>query len=278
MSRCAWVGSRRWMLPVRGFGVAGARCARRCRRRAQKWSPRPSSSDRRALARRLPAASSVPISPSIIVVVDRVALLLGAVEASSRQQRGAGLTSLHLGADRSTPRSRTRCGVPAHRRLNSAAIASSAPCRSVAPPGGSGSRTGPCSRLGSRIVACPGVVASPRWLVADSSTSTAGRSPSARYLRVDAPAQPLRVADVVEPAELAVELPQPGVVAHPVGAEVDEPRLAHAAVVERGRVAALPREFAGPSARAASRRGRSGRRGGRSAGCGCGSGSRGAAA
>ena len=29
-------------------------------------------------------------------------------------------------------------------------------CRSVAPPGGSGRRTGPCSRLGSRIVAWPG--------------------------------------------------------------------------------------------------------------------------
>src|SRR5207244_5091785 len=61
-----------------------------------------------------------------------------------------------------------------------------------------------------------------------------------------AAAEPLRVADVVEPAELAVELPEPGVVAHPVGAEMDEPRLAHAPVVERGRVARASRELGIP--------------------------------
>src|SRR4029453_10174237 len=49
--------------------------------------------------------------------------------------------------------------------------------------------------------------------------------------------QPLGVAHVVEPPELAVELPQPGVVAHPVGAQVDEPGLPHAAVVGAGGVA-----------------------------------------
>ena len=48
---------------------------------------------------------------------------------------------------------------------------------------------------------------------------------------------PVGVADVVELAELAVELPQPGVVTHPVSAEVDQPRLAHAPVVVAGRVA-----------------------------------------
>src|SRR5581483_3515775 len=41
--------------------------------------------------------------------------------------------------------------------------------------------------------------------------------------------------------ELAVELPEPRVVAHPVRAEMDEPRLAHTAVVVGGRVARLAR-------------------------------------
>ncbi len=43
--------------------------------------------------------------------------------------------------------------VVAHLRENSALIAVSAPSRSVAPPGTSGRRTPPCSRLGSRMVA-----------------------------------------------------------------------------------------------------------------------------
>ena len=37
------------------------------------------------------------------------------------------------------------------------------------------------------IVAEPGVVTSPRWLTASSDTSTAGRPPSARYLRRTVP-------------------------------------------------------------------------------------------
>ena len=40
-----------------------------------------------------------------------------------------------------------------HRVANSALIAARACSRFFAPPGGSGRRTGPCSRLGSRIVA-----------------------------------------------------------------------------------------------------------------------------
>src|SRR5581483_6479648 len=56
----------------------------------------------------------------------------------------------------------------------------------------------------------------------------------------DPPAHPVGVADVVEPAELAVELPEPRVVAHPVGAQVDEPRLAHPAVVVDRGVARAP--------------------------------------
>ena len=95
-----------------------------------------------------------------------------------------------------------------------------------------------------------------------------------QVLAGDRAPQPLRVADVVEQAELAVELPQPGVVAHPVGAQVDQPRLPHAAVVERGRVArplgelgvpVHPLHHVGDVER---------RRGGRSAGCAGGSGRR----
>ena len=133
-------------------------------------------------------------------------------------------------------------------------------------PGRSGRRTGPCSRTAAGWWPCPGVVTTPRWLVPASSRSTAGRSPSARYLRTTVPAM-VDVADVVEAAELALELPEPGVVAHPVGAEVDQPRLAHAAVVVTWSGCRPCGPTRDPSARAASRRGRSGRRGGRSAGC-----------
>src|SRR5580693_7001985 len=66
-------------------------------------------------------------------------------------------------------------------------IACSASCRFWAPPGGSGNCTGPRSRLGSRMVAWPGVVNSPRWFVVVSSTSTAGRPPAARYRSVTDP-------------------------------------------------------------------------------------------
>ena len=41
--------------------------------------------------------------------------------------------------------------------------ASSASAAVIAPPGGVGNFTGPCSRLGNRIVAWPGQVISPRW-------------------------------------------------------------------------------------------------------------------
>ena len=119
----------------------------------------------------------------------------------------------------------------------SEAMALRTPVRSVDPPGGSGRTTGPCSRLGRRTVAWPGVVISPRWFWAHTSRSTAGRSPSARYLPHHGSVQPLGVAHEVELAELAVELPQPRIVAHPVGAQMDEPGLPHPAVVEGGRVA-----------------------------------------
>ena len=72
----------------------------------------------------------------------------------------------------------------------------------------------------------------------------------------DATTHPVRVADVVELPELAVELPQPRVVAHPVGAEVDQPGLAHPAVVVARGVARPCAPTRDPSARAAARRGR----------------------
>src|SRR6202034_4189807 len=53
----------------------------------------------------------------------------------------------------------------------------------------------------------------------------------------DASVHPVGVAHIVELAELTIKLPQPGVVTHPVRAQVDEPRLAHAAVVVAGGVA-----------------------------------------
>src|SRR6185437_4348222 len=74
-----------------------------------------------------------------------------------------------------------RASVGRHWSAKPWATASSAPWRSVAPPGGSGSRTRPYLRLGSRTVACPGAVVSPRWFSHQISRSTAGRSPSARY-------------------------------------------------------------------------------------------------
>src|SRR4029078_1213718 len=52
-----------------------------------------------------------------------------------------------------------------------------------------------------------------------------------------AAAHPVRVADVVELGDCAVDLQGQCIVAHQVGPQVHEPRLAHAAVVVRLRVA-----------------------------------------
>ena len=162
-----------------------------------------------------------------------------------------------------------RFGVVLHARSSAAKRSTSASRVSwhvVAPPGGSGSRTGPCSRLGSRIVAWPGRRGlAPLVLAPDLEVD--GRPVAVdEVLARDAAAHPVGVADVVELAELAVELPEPRVVAHPVGAEVDQPRLAHAAVVVASSGCPPGAPTRDPSARAAARRGRSGRRDGRSAG------------
>ena len=107
----------------------------------------------------------------------------------------------------------------------------------VAPPGTSGRRTGPCSRDGSRIVAWPGRGDVAALVDALDLEVDGGAVALGEVLAGDRAPHPVGVADVVELPELAVELPEPGVVAHPVGAEVDEPDLAHAAVVVGGRVA-----------------------------------------
>ena len=213
----------------------------------QKWSPAPSSTITRTASSVDPRRRARRSRPRII--------------ASSIALRLSGRSSVRRSTPPSSATARPSTG-DSERRSSARELLGDRVERvaggRVAPPGGSGRRTGPCSRLGQqdRRVARAWST-SPRWFTASSSRSTAGRSPSARYLRTTRAAQPLRVADVVEPPELAVELPQPGVVAHPVGAEVDEPRLAHAAVVERGRVARRGGRTRGPSARAASRRGRS---------------------
>ena len=76
-------------------------------------------------------------------VVDRVALV-GPVERDA--QHALVDPDREPGDGRSSPE-------PSVIAENSTEMASSAPCRSRAPPGGSGSRTAPRSRLGSRIVA-----------------------------------------------------------------------------------------------------------------------------
>ena len=62
----------------------------------------------------------------------------------------------------------------------------------------------------------------------------------------DGAGEVVHVTDVVEPAERAFELPEPGVVTHPVGAEMDQPGLAHAAVVVGGRVPGVAGPFGIP--------------------------------
>ena len=156
-----------------GARVAGRRVAgRRCRTPPQKWSPAPAST---IAAHRLVAPGGVDRRRS-------------APPPSRRRSRCASSGRSSVEAQHARRRAtiaarRRRTSVPALVRslpsANRAAMASSAPCRSVAPPGGSGRRTGPCSRLGSRIVAWPGVVTSPRWF----SAPARGRPPAGRRRR-----------------------------------------------------------------------------------------------
>ena len=155
ISRCAWSGSRRWMLPARGRRLGSALRATMSAP-PQKWSPAPSSTITRTPSS-VPAALERVDQAHHHRFVDRVALV-GPVEGE--------VEHVVVECDDETVGAGT--GEVGHRRENSAEIASSALCRSRAPPGGSGRRTAPCSRLGSRIVAVPGVVTSPRWFAAAS--------------------------------------------------------------------------------------------------------------
>ena len=109
-----------------------------------------------------------------------------------------------------------------------------------APPGTGGSRTSPLLAAGQqdRGVARGGRLAP---LVLAPQVEVDGRlAPVGQVAPGDAAPHPVGVADVVEAAELAVQLPEPGVVAHPVGAGVDQPRLPHPAVVVDGGAARPP--------------------------------------
>ena len=246
MSRWACDGSRRWMMPTRGRLAAPPALRATMSAPPQKWSPAPVSRIARTASSR-PAASTASMRPATIVVVEGVALV-GPVERAAAGRPSCRRSTVEaVGIDASRSLTRRRTG-RRWRRARAAGRWRRRAGRAGAPGRARGS--------GSRIVAWPGVVTSPRWFSATRSRSTAGRSPSARYLRVDRAPQPLGVAHVVEQAELAVELPQPGVVAHPVGAQVDEPGLAHAAVVERRRVARPAGELGVPVDPLHARRGR----------------------
>ena len=68
--------------------------------------------------------------------------------------------------------------------------------------------------------------------------------------------EPLGVANEVELAELAVKLPEPAGIAHPIRAEVDQPCLTHPSVVESRRISRAPGERRGPNGPVASHLGR----------------------
>ncbi len=109
-----------------------------------------------------------------------------------------------------------------------------------------GAGTGPCSRLGKqqRGVARRGDLAP--LVLAPELEVDGGPVAVGQVVPGDRAGHPVGVADVVEAPELAVERREPAVVAHPIGAEVDQPGLAHAAVVVDRRVAGPGRPFGVP--------------------------------
>ena len=182
-------GSRRWMLPGARSRASRSRVAGDDVGAAAEVVAGAVEHDHAHARRRSTAASSASMSPRII--------------ASSIALRLSGRSSVEAqhAARRARPRARRPIVVDGvgHRRENSAEMASSAPWRSRAPPGGSGSRTAPCSRLGQQD---RGVARawSPRRAgsSASSSRSTAGGRRRPGTCASTVPAQPLRVADVVE--------------------------------------------------------------------------------
>ena len=246
MSRLTCQRICRWVAPARGLRSAGPRRPRS--KPEQKWSPVPDERDDPDRTRRCPRPRSSRSSASTMSSVS-------ALRRSGRSRRSRSTGAVVVDDE---PVGRGRVVLHAAASVSSANRSTSAsgrPAQSSRRRARRGGAPGRARGSGSRIVAWPGVVVSPRWFSPRMSRSTAGRSPSARYLRVDPAAHPVGVADVVELPELAVELPEPRVVAHPVGAEVDEPGLAHAAVVVARRVAGPAAPTRRPSARAAARRG-----------------------
>ena len=180
ISRCACAGSRRWMLPDAWPRVVRRRCGRRCRTRSRSRRPRRRAGWRgrdSSLLARLELRRSA-----------RRRHRRRRWRCASRAGRGRGAARRRRATiDESVGRYACRRR-SVTRRSNAVGDRPRAqPAGRSAPPGGSGSRTAPCSRLGSRIVAWPGVVISPRWFSPQMSRSTAGRSPSARYFRVTCP-------------------------------------------------------------------------------------------
>ena len=130
--------------PTRGLRVAAGALRATMSAPPQKCSPAPASRMTRTASSR-PARSTASIEPR---TSSRRRSRCACRARSSAQRQ-------HPGVERDVearrPTRRSLIGVRTRRRSRRAR-----PARSRAPPGGSGRRTGPCSRLGSRIVACPG--------------------------------------------------------------------------------------------------------------------------
>ena len=219
----------RCVSPARGLSPPPPRCDRS--KPEQKCSPVPDRRMTRTDSSR-PGDLDQFDQREHHVVGDGVAAI-GPIEAQPEDRAVARRESRDLGAGRRHHRAPPPC-----RRSGRPARRGRRPGGRPAGRVGQSHRTVLAARQQDRGVA--GHVTSPRWFSPQMSRSTAGRSPSARYLRVTRPPHPVGVADVVELAELDVERGEPGVVAHPVGAQVHQPRLAHPAVVVDRRVAGPP--------------------------------------
>ena len=162
MSRCACDGNRRWMLPTRGrCSPLPAAFRATMSKPLQKWSPAPDSTMTRTDSSR-PAASTASI---ILATMSSVSALRFSGRSSRSRRtpsvRSTSSPSISLryrfpGGSPTPPSSEAwgPCPTPSvPPSAKRAEIASRARCRSCAPSGGSGNRTGPCSRLGSRTVA-----------------------------------------------------------------------------------------------------------------------------
>ena len=149
ISLLALFGSRRCVLPTRGLRSDLALLAIRSDAGAEVGAVGVDADD----AHRFVDACGGQVVDHRVEhhVVDRISLV-GAVQR--QLQYGTllfGPQARHTGVAHGTQRS-----------ANRADTAVSSSVRSLDPPVGSGRRTGPCSRLGSRMLACPGAVTSSR--------------------------------------------------------------------------------------------------------------------